>query len=351
MDIAKFRRKLTRLKARRQALQDSGLSLEDLFRVCLDHISPVTEPLALISQIQRSGGSLLSQLFDGHPQIHAHPHELKIGYPKKFNWPEIDLNESHERWFKILFEDSVIRLFKEGYKKEPTSDITFPFIFLPALQRKIFLKYLESIDAPNLRHVFDAYMTSYFGAWLNNQNSTGQKRFITAFTPRLAMMKANMDSFFEIYPDGRLISIVRNPKNWFPSALRHNVKIKKDKYADIEIALHQWKENAEAMIWTKQKYDQRVCIIRFEDLISDIEAVMRHLAQFLNIEFDNILLTPTFNKSSITANTSFDEEKPGIVKSTLSRHQTLSVKELETIAEMTQDAYQEVLKAAVGFNT
>lgn len=349
MDFAKFRRKVTRLKARHQALQDYGFSLEDFYRVCLNHMAPVTEPLAMISQIQRSGGSLLSQLFDGHPEIHAHPHELKIGYPKKYNWPEIDLAESHERWFNILFEDSVIRLFKEGYKKEPTSDITFPFIFLPALQKKFFLKYLESIPAINLRHVFDAYMTSYFGAWLNNQNTTGRKKIITAFTPRLAMMNPNMEAFFEIYPDGRLISIVRNPQNWFPSALRHNAKIKKDKYADLEIALDQWKENAQAMVRAQQKFGQRVCIIKFEDLISDTDAVMRHLAQFLSIQFDKILLTPTFNKSPITANTSFTEEKPGIVKSTLSRHHTLSTKELEIIAKMTQDAYQEVLKVAVIF--
>ena len=45
----------------------------------LEHLVPVTDPLVLVSQIQRSGGTLLSQLFDGHPECHAHPHELKIG--------------------------------------------------------------------------------------------------------------------------------------------------------------------------------------------------------------------------------------------------------------------------------
>ena len=57
-------------------LKESKLDLKHLYRLCLEHISPVNSPLALISQIQRSGGSLLSQLFDGHPEIHAHPHEL-----------------------------------------------------------------------------------------------------------------------------------------------------------------------------------------------------------------------------------------------------------------------------------
>jgi hypothetical protein len=47
-------------------------------------------------------------------------------------------------------------------------------------------------------------MTSYFGAWLNNQNYSGEKKFITAFTARLAMGQDNMEAFFDIYPDGCL---------------------------------------------------------------------------------------------------------------------------------------------------
>jgi hypothetical protein len=38
----------------------------------------------LISQIQPSGGTPLSQLADSHPELDAHPHELKIGYPNKY---------------------------------------------------------------------------------------------------------------------------------------------------------------------------------------------------------------------------------------------------------------------------
>jgi hypothetical protein len=41
--------------------------LANAYESWLKHIQPVTVPLALISQIQRSGGSMLSQLFDGHP--------------------------------------------------------------------------------------------------------------------------------------------------------------------------------------------------------------------------------------------------------------------------------------------
>jgi hypothetical protein len=345
MGFKKYKKKMSHIKTRYAALRESRSHLKKLGRICLENINPITAPVALISQIQRSGGSLLSQLFDGHSEIYAHPDELMIGHPKKYIWPHINLKESPMRWFNLLFEDNVIKHFNEGYTKGHKSEKTFPFMFLPYLQKIIFLQYLGSIESITQRDIFNAYMTSYFGAWLNHQNNYGPKKFVTGFTPRLAMVQESIELFFSVYPDGRLISIIRDPKNWFPSAHRH--RDKKKKYENIESASRQWAENAKAMVKNKEKYGHRVCIIRFENLISDIESVMRHLANFLNIEFDDILLTPTFNKSPITANTSFNAEKPGIVASTLSRYKTLNPQELKIIEKMTKAEYQSVLNKTV----
>jgi hypothetical protein len=305
----------------------------------------VTSPLALISQIQRSGGTLLSQLFDGHSELHAHPHELKIGYPTKYTWPKLDLKDDPNRWLETLFEYSVLSHFKKGYKKEKKRDDAFLFLFLPSVQREIFLDYVGSIDARTLRDVFDGYMTSYFGAWLNNQNSTGSKKFVTAFTARLSMSKDNMETFFEIYPDGRLISLVRDPKNWYPSATRHKPRICKD----IDEGIDLWRKSAQAMIWNKKKYGDRVCIITFEDLITKTKSVIHYLAEFLEIRFEDILLVPTFNKYPIRANTSFEAEQNGIIKSTLERYKTLTREELDFIQNMSGELYGQVLSLAVRF--
>jgi hypothetical protein len=222
---------------------------------------------------------------------------------------------------------------------------SFPFIFNPYLQNKIFIEYIDSAQPLTLRTVFDAYMTSYFGAWLNNQNGSGKKKFVTAFTPRLSFKQENMDIFFDVYPDGRLISLIRDPKNWFPSALRHGPKL----YGDIKLAIFQWKESAQAMLRNKKLYGDRICLLKFEDLIADTEAVMRYLAKFLDIEFEDILVVPTFNKLPIKAHTSFKVEDHGILNSTLSRYKTLTESELDTIEEMTADIYSRALKEVVKF--
>lgn len=341
----KFRKyiKKKRLNAHRthKIYRASKDNLKTLYRTCLANISPIREPLVLISQIQRSGGSLLSQLLDGHPEIYAHPDELTIGYPKKYYWPNIDLNAKPENWFDILFEENVIHHFENGYKKGKNTNRVFPFLFLLPLQRMIFLNYLNCIKPVDNRDVFNAYMTSYFGAWLNYQNRTDQKKIITGFTPKISMNAESIDAFFKIYPDGRLISSIRSPHNWYPSAYRH-FEIKGN-YENIKKAMEQWKKNVKSVLRNKKKYGDRMSIIHFEDLISNTGTIMQRLSDFLEIRYDDILLIPTFNNAPISGNTSFAVERPGIMSSTLKRYKTLSDNDINIIRELTQKDYDDVL--------
>ena len=52
-------------------------------------IVEINQPLVIISEAQRSGGTLLSQLLDGHPECYSHPEELCWGKPEKWNWPAL----------------------------------------------------------------------------------------------------------------------------------------------------------------------------------------------------------------------------------------------------------------------
>ena len=329
----------------RKEANESVLHPEDLSRICREHVFPVTSPLALIYEIEGSGGTLLSQLFDGHPELHVHPHELIIGSPEKDIWPRIDLSDGPEKWFEILFEDIVIEYNREGYRKGREDKEIFPFVFISSLQREIFLNHIGSVQSITLRDIFDGYMTSYFGAWLNNQNYYGSKKFITAYTPRLGIVKENMDSFFDVYPDGRLISVVRDPKSWFSSARRRWPGT----HTDVGQALSEWNERAQAMLWNKEKYGDCLCLIQFKDLIRRSEAVMRFLAEFLGIEFDDILLTPTFNRFPVKDNMSLGMKGQGALASLLLTEKGLTEHEADRIDRETSETYSLVLKEMVRF--
>jgi hypothetical protein len=343
--IGKYVKIRYRIWMLRKESNESKLHPEDLSRICLEHVFPVTSPLALISQIQGSGGSFLNQLFDGHPDLHTHPHELSICRPEKHLWPRIDLNDRPENWFGILFEDIVSKYNQQGYVRGKENKETYPFVFIPALQRKIFLDYINSVQSITMREIFNGYLTSYFGAWLNNQNYNGQKQFVTAYSPRLAIIKENIELFFETYPDGRLISLIRDPQNWLPFARIHWP----GKYDDVTSSLQQWNECTQAMLWNKQKYGNRVCLIRFEDLLCKTEAVMRYLADFLGIEFNDILLLPTLNKLPIKLRTSLSPAGHDIADSKLTKGRRSSGEDLDTIEGRTREKYSLVLKEVVGF--
>jgi hypothetical protein len=139
--------------------------------------------------------------------------------------------------------------------------------------------------------------------------------------------------------------VIRDPKNWYPSAVRHNPKSKK--YRDIKTALQQWNECVQSVLQNKKRWGGKVTIIKFEDLVTKTGSVMRCLADLLEIQFDNILLLPTFNKNPIDANTSFDAAEASILKDTIFRYQTLSPEELQIIEALTWDSYQKVIDVAI----
>jgi hypothetical protein len=99
---------------------------------------PLRAPLILISQVQRSGGSLLSQLLDGHPQLAAYPHELKIGFPTGEHW--IRKPRSARKSFSEMFKKPQFRLVREGFSKGNQDTVRYPFFVAASAQEKIFLK-------------------------------------------------------------------------------------------------------------------------------------------------------------------------------------------------------------------
>ena len=80
-------------------------------------------PLVMISQAPRSGGTLLAQLFDGHPDLLVFPHELKWGGQIKHAWPKVDPADGPQRVAAALIASNLrnISAFNlGGYTKAPT---------------------------------------------------------------------------------------------------------------------------------------------------------------------------------------------------------------------------------------
>jgi hypothetical protein len=144
--------------------------------------------------------------------------------------------------------------------------------------------------------------------------------------------------FFGIYPDGRLISILRDPLSWFTSAQG------RDPEADAEGLLELWKRSAREMVEAERRYGERVRVVRFEQLVLDTEGVMRGLAEFLGIEFDPVLAVPTFNGYPVGPNSSYETSDTGVLTAPVERYkELLSDDQQQLIRGHCEALYQEAL--------
>jgi hypothetical protein len=320
-------------------------ALERALKPRRDNVVPVREPLVLICQAQRSGGTLLARLFDAHPQVHAHPHELLVGYPKPYTWPDLPLDEDPEVWFAKLKEGYLSTLYVKGRRAVPLkapgekTRIAYPFILPPELQRLVFLdEVARRSPIGSEREILDCYLTSLFNAWLDNAGlRLPGKRWVVAFSPRRAWGDG-LDRFFSIYPDGRLVSILRDPRGWFASALG------RDPEAEPEALLELWKRSAREMLEAERRFADRFRVLRFEELVLHTEAAMRDLAGWLGIDFDERLAVPTFNGYPVGPNSSYEMRETGVVSEPVDRHrELLSDEQQDLIRRECEELYEQAL--------
>jgi hypothetical protein len=275
----------------------------------------VDQPLVLISQAQRSGGTLLLRLLDGHPECQVAPFQLR-GIDQAAKHPFTD----PEAAWRALHDPKLVKRYEQGHSQRkhdvPDEDVLFPFELQPELQRSIYRSCVAELDAPNGRALFDCYFTSYFNAWVDYRNlETGPKRWVVGFEPGLARSIGRRNAVTALYPDGRVISIVRDPWSWYASARRWEPR-----WQDREAAVDHWLAAGRgALKWRKQSSKRAIRLLRFDRLLAQTEDTMRRIAVWLGIEFVAELLEPTFNGRPIRANSSFADVSTGVSMQPLDR--------------------------------
>jgi hypothetical protein len=333
------------LRLANHALSGRAANFKDVEDFVVEHPVRLALPVVLISQVQRSGGSLLGQLFDGHPEVAAYPHELKFALSVPDRWPQIDPALGPSRNFRSLMDLNFPRFVRRGFTKGDRNPVRHRFLLITRVEYAVFERLWREKPADGPRTILDYYFTSFFNGWLNYQGDLTRKRLITAFAPRFAHFDDNMDRFFECYPEGRLIQVVRDPRSWYPSARKHVQSGLAEK--SPEFAADKWCGSARSMLRNRARFGDRVIILRFEDLIGLTEATMRALCGLLGIGYDPVLLEPTFNGQPMRANSSFEVDRAGIIDAPLSRERVLTGEERRMIEARCGALYDEVAAASL----
>ena len=311
-----------------------------LLSAVVHRLVPVDQPLVLITQAPRSGGTLLMRLFDGHPACHAIPHELSTLLPTSLPLPR----EADRAW-KVLQNPMLEMWFVGGLragKGQLSGDSTrYRFLLPPLLQRRVFDHVLGERKPGSDRDVLNGYLTSYFNAWLDYRPGPAP-RWVTGFEPAAILQPDRLRCFRELYPDGRLVSVVRDPASWAVSAARRNAR-----YADRRVAIATWREAVESALRLHGERPDGVAIVPFEALVRDTERTMKAVAEFLAIELTDDLLAPTFNGRVTKANSSFPVEGAGVIAGPLSRSEQLPAKDRTEIERKLGELHTQALEAAL----
>lgn len=292
-------------------------------------------------------------LFDGHPECHVIHSDLNLGHPDKETWPLIDLDDDPDRWFEILYEKSNHReLWWRLYAQKKGTPLDeqviepgpHPRVFLPRVQKAIFDYCIASRPVDSVRDVFDAYMTSRFNAWLDNQNLySGPKKVVVGFGPRMHMNPEGLARFFATYPDGYLITSIRDPRSWYGSAQMKN----KEFYGELEKALGHWRLSAEASLAAHERYGERVVLLTYDQVILETEQTMARIADRIGITMSPVLVTPTINGRAKPANSSYPVESLGILpERTRAYRDVLEPETIARIEELVGDFYAEAAAVA-----
>jgi hypothetical protein len=164
---------------------------------------------------------------------------------------------------------------------------------------------------------------------------------LTAFVPRLAGQRTSVARFRADYPDGRLISLVRDPGAWLASRVARRPK------AAIADQLAAWVRSAEATRELVREGGPWVLGVLFDDLVGRPEKAMRRIAAFAGIDFDARLLEPTYLGVPVAPNSSFHVRAAGI-RADIARRRHALGPEVDALLEVRAAPLYAELVALIG---
>jgi hypothetical protein len=222
-----------------------------------------TVPIFFIMGRPRSGTTLLSTLFDAHPNVKIPP-EFPIMLPL------------YQEFRKVkVWDEQMIRSF-------------VAFIF----QHNVFIhRTLENLKID--REAFTAELMTLknrgtiqdFLKKVNEQGfSVFPKQEILMVGDKNPVYSIYTERFLKIFPDARFICIIRDYRDNFVS-MRKLSDLKLEAPI-LTLQVYRWRYVAKLFLRCRKRYPERFRIIRYEDLVTNKSEVIADLCNFIGIPFD-----------------------------------------------------------------
>lgn len=260
----------------------------------------------------KSGTTLLIHLLDSHPKLLVMPGD---------SWFFNELN----KWNRLEFKD--IAFYWIHRIVNPTGQEPFWFFGKEEETFKVFLFYLKYFLQNSDKHVFVCVVMSFYAVYLFLSNPPSKKYWVEK-TPQNEL---NAQKLSRMFPKAKFIHVLRDPLNniaslrkldtyrrWKGSTLSHARVIKR--------LFRSAQKNLEKI------GNENYLIIKYEELTKNPSLVMNRICAFLDIEYDQTLLTPTENGKLAISNSMFQNDR--VMGEILNREQNLLYQKEFTRAEL-----------------
>ncbi len=241
---------------------------------------------------QRSGTTIITRLLDGHPQILS-----MLGESNFFTQMNARqrINDIGQRFFYLMGRAYD---YKIQAKQVMGTYIERDENWEPIDLWKNIIKNSRNIGSDELELKKAIKIGNHKKTFMAIANIYAKYNWPYDYKPKYVLEKTPgnefcLDKIFYIFPNAKIIHIIRDPFDVIESIFRDkDENMKKDR---LMLYINIWKSSLTQGLKYSKKHPRNYCFVKFENLILSTEAVMRKLCQFLEIEFHNNLLIPTDN--------------------------------------------------------
>lgn len=232
----------------------------------------------------KSGTTLLRNLFDNYPGLFCIPTETHFFHNINV-WVNYYFRRTKPQ--KLTFSQMKENLYEWiRYRNEKEQQISDGFT-KGIWDLQVFSNVLNSQNVFDLKQLSDLYIRALYVS-IYNENMPEYIEFVEKSVE-------NAEFALEwklLYPEARFIHIIRNPYSNLVALRKYVGQIGRTRFPVLKGPLYAM-YNSYYHLYKNARWISDYKVIRYEDLITDPEGVMKDVAKFLHIPFERILLEPS----------------------------------------------------------
>lgn len=250
----------------------------------------------MIGAMYENGGNTTHRFLDGHPQMFVYPFESQPGtkyvndmltstFPVKYRWPVFQLDATPYQDYKAIIDE-------EGKVRARTPNVSkfrhVPFDMNDDERCRTYMEYIERSGRGTGANVA-AFFRATFDAWKDHRRS-GREVLYVGYSP---IITVDADKIFRDLPGAHFLHVVRNPWSAFADTSKRPVPLSLENY------LLGWTLNQYFALLYKQKYPDRMHIVRAEDVMRDSRKTLGAVCEKLGLEVSESLERVSWNGSEL----------------------------------------------------